>query len=115
MHVFDEDDGPTVTLVLPRRVAEAMADAVYRFVPGSDRIDGTVDELRAQLAEQLWPEGELPTLPGAVVRATVDGEKTMLCLMPETENDVVPWRSQFSWYSDEELSDVEVLFPGVPS
>lgn len=52
MHVFGMAAGPTVTLTLPRDVAEDMEDAIFRHVPGYARADGLVDELRAQLADQ---------------------------------------------------------------
>lgn len=61
-------------------------------------------------------EGELPTLPGAVVRATVDGLRGLLCRMPDSPTDSIAWRwGSDGWCADDELSDVEVLFPGVPS
>lgn len=68
---------------------------------------------------------DLPTLRGAVVRATIadgsselNGERVILALLPDLQrdNDDMPWCAESGeWLGDESLRDVEVLFPGVPS
>ena len=58
----------------------------------------------------------LPTGRCAVVRATVQGERLLLCRYAEDPADSLPWRHDGSgWWADHDLTDVEVLFPGVPS
>lgn len=53
MHIFGEDDGPTVTLTLPRSVVEDLVEAVRVHVPASAGIDGAlIDEVWAQLDDQ---------------------------------------------------------------
>lgn len=53
MHIFDENDGPTVTLTLPRSLVLAMNEGLRRYVPVSAGIDGALmDEIDMQVAEQ---------------------------------------------------------------
>jgi hypothetical protein len=52
MHVFGPEDGPTVTLTLPRSVVLTMHEAL-RHVPASTGVDGALlDEISYQLSDQ---------------------------------------------------------------
>jgi hypothetical protein len=55
----------------------------------------------------------LPTTPGSVVRATVDGSVSLFC--HDDAGDGIPWRgmsgeNRGEWYEGGDLSDVHVLF-----
>lgn len=89
--------------------SERAADGVVRA------LNGITSALLALRPGPVPVVDGLPTRVGAIVRATVAGERG--CLLVHGDTDSLAWLMMpgGSWFGDHELSDVEVLFPGVPS
>jgi hypothetical protein len=69
-----------------------------------------------EATDQAEPDkGLIQALPGAVIRATVEGKLLVLACVDADSR--LPWidaAGQLEWFADRELSDVEVLYPGAP-
>lgn len=55
MHIFEPEDGPTVTIELPLTVARDLSNALYHHVTPNmlDTVGPLMDEIDAQITEQV--------------------------------------------------------------
>ncbi len=110
--VPDEDDDLLGTGDGPPYVDANDRDRVLslarRYSDGEDvRSFALITITRTQTFEV--PAAPLPTIPGALVRATVSGNREVYFLTED--RDGAPWRSQSGdWAGPEDLEDVEIVF-----
>jgi hypothetical protein len=81
----------------------ALVQAARRHEPGSIIVERGYTVARSEVP--------LPTTPGSLIRATVDGERILA--LRTADPDEFPWKRAngdgHGWYSAGEFSDVEIL------